>query len=81
MLTKYRVFNAYKYEDKKTKEMRVVIEALNVGKETRFPKRVNLTLAEAQAMLGSEFNAEALGLGFRDKILEVEEVYAIWNEE
>lgn len=81
MLTKYRIFNAYKYEDKKTKELKVVIEALNVGKETRFPKRVNLTLAEAQAMLGAEFNAEAIGLGFRDKILEVEEVYAIWNEE
>ena len=77
MLTKYRVFNAYKYEDKKTKELRVIIEALNVGKETRFPKRVNLTLAEAQAMLGSEFNVETIGLGFRDKILEVEEVYAI----
>ena len=81
MLTKYRVFNAYKYEDKKTKEMKVVIEALNLGRETRFPKRVYLSLAEAQAMLGAEFNAETLGLGFRDKILEVEEVYGISNEE
>ena len=81
MLTEYRIFNAYKYEDKKTKEMRVVIEALNVGKETKFPKKVNLTLAEAQALLGAEFNEEAIGLGFRGKILEVEEIYAIWNEE
>lgn len=57
-MQKFRIYNAYAYLDKKKNEKVVVVEALNIGKETRYPKKLFLTVPEAEALLGSELKEE-----------------------
>lgn len=79
-MQKFRIYNAYQYLDKKTNEKKVVIEALNVGKETRFPKKVFLTVPQAEQLLGSQLSEE-FGLGFSGKVLVEESLYALEDAE
>lgn len=77
-MQKFRIYNAYKYT--KNGQETVVIEALNIGKETRFPKKVFLSVSEAENLLRSELKEE-FGLGFNGKVLEMEEVYSLSDQE
>ncbi len=79
-MQKFRIYNAYAYLDKKKNEKVVVVEALNIGKETRYPKKLFLTVPEAEALLGSELKEE-FGLWFNGKVLEMEEVYNLSDQE
>lgn len=79
-MQKFRIYNAYAYLDKKKNEKVVVVEALNIGKETRYPKKLFLTVPEAEALLGSELKEE-FGLWFNWKVLEMEEVYNLSDQE
>ena len=76
-MQKFRIYNAYKYT--KNGQETVVIEALNIGKETRFPKKVFMSVSEAEALLGSSLKDE-FGLWFNKKVLEVEEIYGLSDE-
>lgn len=77
-MQKFRIYNAYKFT--KNNQETVVIEALNVGKETRFPKKVFMSVSEAENLLGEKLQ-DVFGLGFQGKILEMEELYSLSNEE
>lgn len=76
-MQKFRIYNAYKYT--KNGQETVVIEALNIGKESRFPKKVFMSVSEAEALLGSSLKDE-FGLWFSKKVLEVEEIYGLSDE-
>lgn len=76
-MQKFRIYNAYKYT--KNGQETVVIEALNIGKESRFPKKVFMSVSEAEALLGSSLKDE-FGLWFNKKVLEVEEIYGLSDE-
>lgn len=76
-MQKFRIYNAYKYT--KNGQETVVIEALNVGKETRYPKKIFISVPEAEALLRSPLKEE-FALGFNQKVLEVEEVYGLSDE-
>lgn len=76
-MQKFRIYNAYKYT--KNGQETVVIEALNIGKESRFPKKVFISVSEAEALLGSSLKDE-FGLWFNKKVLEVEEIYGLSDE-
>lgn len=77
-MQKFRIYNAYKYT--KNWQETVVIESLNVGKETRYPKKIFISVPEAEALLGSSLKDE-FGLWFNQKVLEVEEVYGLSSDE
>lgn len=78
-MEKFRIYNAVKFKDKKTNADVVLLECNNIGKETRFPKRIRLTVDEAVELLGEQLKDE-FALGFNQKIIEVQELYRLTDE-